>query len=184
MVGAVSIQTGEYERYSPGDNGFLEAVLASTAIPLVWSPVSVPNKNINKEAEEMVDGGVRHVSPVGDVLGYDPTEVVIINCSPLTSPLPEKPIKNALDIGKYTMDLAMNEIFRTDIDQFLRINRLVKQAKDKGVKIVNNAGKEFKEFSHLLIEPEVPLGDSLEFFPQESKRRINLGWEAAKKACQ
>ena len=34
----------------------------------------------------MVDGGVRNISPVGDVLDSEPDEIVIINCGGQSPP--------------------------------------------------------------------------------------------------
>ena len=64
----------------------------------------------------MVDGGVRNVSPLGDVLDSDPDEVVVINCSPQASPALNRPLGNALDVGIHALDLALNEIFVTDLE--------------------------------------------------------------------
>ena len=39
-VGAVSLMTGEYHQFRPNQPEFKDAVLASTAIPIIWAPVS------------------------------------------------------------------------------------------------------------------------------------------------
>ena len=55
---------------------FSEAVLASTVMPIIWEPL-----DISPQYRSMVDGGVRNISPLGDILDEDPAEIVIINCN-------------------------------------------------------------------------------------------------------
>ncbi len=83
-VGAVSLITGEYVEFKGDDPNLERAVLASTVMPIIWEPVKVSDQHT-----EMVDGGVRNLTPIGDVLDTAPDEVVIINCNPQAfEPLP------------------------------------------------------------------------------------------------
>jgi NTE family protein len=174
-IGVVSLRTGEYLRFRPSDPGFKKAVLASTAIPLIWAPVDVPPSHT-----DMVDGGVRNVSPLGDVLDTDPDEVVVINCNPRKPPTSDKPLKNALDIGKLALEVALNEIFTTDVREFIRINRNVEEASAQGVTLHNETGKPYKYYKCAIIEPDEPLGDTLDFSRAAIQRRMEAGWEKAK----
>jgi NTE family protein len=174
-IGVVSLRTGEYVRFIPSDPGFKKAVLASTAIPLIWAPV-----DISPSRQDMVDGGVRNVSPLGDVLDADPDEVVVINCNPRKPPTSDKPLKNALDIGKLALEVALNEIFTTDVREFTRINRNVEEAAAQGVTLHNETGKPFKYYKCAIIEPDEPLGDTLDFSRAVIQRRMEAGWEKAK----
>ncbi len=74
-IGAVSLITGEYVQFMRSDPHLPEAILASTVMPIIWTPVDV-----SPQYPCMVDGGVRNISPVGDVLDSEPDEIVIINC--------------------------------------------------------------------------------------------------------
>lgn len=177
MVGAVSLKTGEYTMFTPQSPGFKQAVLASTAIPVVWAPVVVSTAD---GVQEMVDGGVRNISPLGDILDYDPDEVVFINCSPRAPTGHPAPFKNAADIGLYALDLMMNEIFVTDLREFLRINYNVMEAAAVGVTLHNQSGEPYKFFEYTIIEPDEDLGDSLDFSREVLDERIDLGWEKAK----
>ena len=174
-IGVVSLRTGEYVRFRPSDPGFKRAVLASTAIPLIWAPV-----DISPLRQDMVDGGVRNVSPLGDVLDADPDEVVVINCNPQKPPTSDRPLKNALDIGKLALEVALNEIFTTDVREFIRINRNVEEAAAQGVTLHNETGKPFKYYKCAIIEPDEPLGDTLDFSRAVIQRRMEAGWEKAK----
>jgi len=91
-VGAVSLISGEYVEFRVGDPHLEQAVLASTVMPLVWEPVLVSDQH-----PEMVDGGVRNLTPIGDVLDSDPDEVVVINCSPVHNHEPSTDSRKVLD---------------------------------------------------------------------------------------
>jgi len=174
-IGVVSLRTGQYIRFRPSEPGFKRAVLASTAIPLIWPPV-----DISPEQPDMVDDGVRNYSPLGDVLDTNPSEIVIINCSPRDPPTRDKPFKNALEIGMAAIDLMLNEIFVTDLREFIRINRNVEEARDCGGEFTNQKGKVFQRYDYHIIEPEEPLGESSDFFRATLDRFMEAGWERAK----
>jgi len=173
-VGAVSLMTGKYHQFQPSQPEFKDAVLASTAIPILWAPVKLP-----PPYGDTVDGGVRNVSPLGDVLGDDPDEVVIINCNPRKPEKREKPLGNILDIGRRSLDIAVNEIFATDIREFLRINRNVKEAEAAGVTLHHEDGRPYKYFEYKLIEPEEHLGDSIDFSQEATQKRLKAGRKRA-----
>jgi NTE family protein len=173
-IGVVSLRSGLYTRFGPGDPGFKKAVLASTAIPLIWTPV-----DISPEHPDMVDGGVRNYSPLGDVLDTDPDEVVIINCSPRDPPTREKPFKNALEVGMTAIEVALNEIFVTDLREFMRINRNVEEAKVRGVRLTDQVGEEYRSYVYHVIEPDVSLGDTLDFSRTTLERHMKAGWDKA-----
>lgn len=173
-VGAVSLMTGEYHQFRPNQPEFKDAVLASTAIPIIWAPVKLP-----PPYGDTVDGGVRNVSPLGDVLGDDPDEVVIINCNPRKPEKREKQLGNILDIGRRSLDIAVNEIFAGDIREFLRINRNVKEAKAAGVTLHHEDGRPYKYFESKIIEPDEHLGDSLDFSQEATQKRLVAGRERA-----
>ena len=175
-IGVVSLRTGEYMIFRSKDPGFKKAVLASTSIPIVWSPVE-----ISPEHKDMVDGGLRNISPLGDILDTDPDEVVIINCSSPYPPKRKKPFKNVLDIGKHSLEIALNEIFITDVREFIRINKNVQEAAEKGVTLHNENGKPYKHYKYKIIQPDNPLDDSLDFSREATERSIRAGWEKAKK---
>jgi NTE family protein len=175
QVGAVSLMLGQYLRFRPVDPGFERAVLASTSIPLVWSPVDVSTLY-----PQMVDGGVRNISPLGDVLDADPDEVVIINCDPEEPPVRITPFRNAVDIGIHTLEIMMNETLVTDIREFIRINRNVQEAAAAGVTLHKENGDPYKYYDYKLIQPDENLGDTLDFSKEVIQMRMDAGWEKAK----
>ena len=174
-IGAVSLHTGAYLRYGPQDPGFMEALLASTSIPLAFEPVFVP-----PDQEDVVDGGVRNYSPLGDVLDSEPERIVVINCSPRQPPTRTEPFKNALEIGISTIDIMLNEIFVTDLEAFERINRNVREAEAFEGTLTNQKGKEYKAYEYYIIEPDEPLGETLDFSRDVLNMRLEAGWRKAR----
>ncbi len=101
-IGAVSLVDGGYRAFRPSDfdsdEEFRKAVLASTAIPIAWEPVKDIRLKDASHVSEAVDGGIRNVSPLSDVIDDDPDEVVIINCS-----APKLPMVSAPRVAKTSL---------------------------------------------------------------------------------
>ncbi len=170
-VGAVSLRSGEFRVFLPGDPGFREAVLASTAMPVYWPP-----EKVSPAYPDMVDGGLRNISPLGDVIDSDPERIVIINCSPQTPDVvgPDR-LDNLVKIATRSLEIALNEIFVTDLREFQRINAMVAQAAAAGVTLRKDDGRPFVNFESYVIEPDGPLGDTLDFSQQAIQRRLAAG---------
>jgi len=175
-VGAVSLISGEYVEFRADDPQLERAVLASTVMPIIWEPVS-----LSDQYPEMVDGGVRNISPIGDVLDADPDEVVIINCSPQTfDPLRKAP-KDVVKVGLRTLDILLNELFQSDLREFVRINHLVQEAAAQGVTLHHPvSGQPLKYYECKVIEPLAPLGDTLDFSQQAVQASLQAGVERAR----
>jgi len=173
-IGAVSLITGEYVDFNRNDPNLAQAILASTVMPVIWTPV-----DISPEYRSMVDGGVRNITPIGDILSADPDEIIIINCSPETSEALPQPPGDVLKIGLRTLDILLNELFRSDMNEFLKINRLVQEAGEHGVTLHNKEGRELKYFDCKIIEPEEPLDDTLDFSQPAIQRSLKAGLQRA-----
>ena len=117
---------------------------------------------------------------MGDVLDDDTTEVIIIHGDPRTPPRRDQPFKNVLDIGMHSVGILLNEIFITDVREFIRINKNVQEAGAKGVTLHNEKGKEYKYYDYKIIEPDEYLGDIMDFSKPAVKRFMEAGWEKAK----
>jgi NTE family protein len=175
-VGAVSLVSGEYVQFTRESLELSKAILASASIPVVWPPVDV-----STDYPAMVDGGVRNISPVGDVLDLDPDEIVIINCSPeQPAILPNAP-SNVLSIGIRTLDIMQNEIFVNDMKAFLRINALVKEVEQQGCVLHNpKTGKPYKYYPCQVIEPDSELGETLDFSKKSIQVALKMGVRRAR----
>jgi NTE family protein len=175
-VGAVSLISGEYVQFTKEFLELPSAILASGSIPVVWPPV-----DISPEHTAMVDGGVRNNSPIGDILGLEPDEIVIINCSnEKPAVLPAAP-DNVMSIGMRALDIMQNEIFVSDIKEFLRINALVKEAEDQGFSLHHpRTGRKLKYYPYVLIEPDYDLGDTLDFSQPSVQASLKAGVRRAR----
>ncbi|MFV1956702.1 MAG: patatin-like phospholipase family protein, partial [bacterium] len=138
-VGTVSLRTGRYTLYHHDSPDIKKAILASTVMPILWPPMSVSD-----ECQDMVDGSLRRFSPIGDVLDQDPEEVFIINCRPRHPAPVVHEFENVLDIGIRTIAITGNEIFTSDIREFIHINRNVREAEKVGLTLHNIKGKPYK----------------------------------------
>ncbi len=179
-VGSVSLISGEYVEFHGDDPNLERAVLASTVMPIIWEPVSVSDQN-----PEMVDGGVRNISPIGDVLDAGPDEVVIINCSPQPPEPLHQPPKDIVKVGLRTLDILLNELFQSDLREFLRINALVQEAAAQGVILHHPvSGEPLKYYECKVIEPLSPLGDTLDFSQEAVQRSLRAGVERARQVLE
>jgi NTE family protein len=174
-IGAVSLVTGEYIQFTKESPNFTEAVLASTVMPVIWTPV-----DITPEYRSMVDGGVRNISPIGDVLDTDPDEIVIINCGAEAIDPLSGPPANVAEIGTRTLDVILNELFVSDMGEFERTNLLVQQASAHGLTLTNANGRALKYYDCKIIEPVAPLGDTLDFSQTAVQASLIAGEERAR----
>mgnify|MGYP000247648686 CR=1 FL=1 len=175
-VGAVSLITGEYVEFRSYDPDLPKAIIASTVMPIIWTPIDISPRH-----RCMVDGGVRNISPIGDVLDAEPAEIVIINCSPEEIGVSNQPFSNIVQIGVRTLDILLNELFRSDMKEFLMINQLVRAAREKGVTLYHpTRGTPLREVECKIIEPDEPLGDTLDFSQKSVQHSMRAGIEKAR----
>ncbi|MDO8969703.1 MAG: patatin-like phospholipase family protein [Saprospiraceae bacterium] len=174
LIGSVSLVSGEYVRFNKQSPHLAEAILASTVMPMIWTPVDIDSNYLS-----MVDGGVRNVSPVGDVLDADPDEIVVINCGAEAADPLAGPPKDIVRIGLRTLDILLNELFVSDMREFIRTNDLVKQAAAHGLTLIGSHGQPLKYFDCKIIEPVAPLGDTLDFSQAAVQSSLSAGEERA-----
>ena len=196
-IGLVSLRDGKFRSLRPADFEkdleFQKAILASTAIPVLWKPVA---KIETKHGilEDVVDGSIRDTSPLGDVIADNPDEVIIINCRSPYLPLPkdETSGNNLLSIAKRALvDIAIDEIFLTDLREFLTINDLLRQVEEGAPDLVlynnHNPRKKhipLRRFRTVLIEPNEDLGSLLDFTPERIQYCILQGYDTAAKVFE
>ena len=174
--GTVNIETGAYKEHVARPMmvpwNYLDAVLASTAIPVVFDPV-------NLDGELHVDGGVRHINPIGKILqDHNPDEIIFITTRKFDEPNEVKKVDDVVDVAVQTLHILLEEIFIKDLREFTRINDLVRQANDQGFELKKSNGDPFKVYNAKLYQPQKPLGDSLNFSNEQANRNINFGLEA------
>jgi NTE family protein len=177
-VGRVSLTSGEYESVSSDTPDFLDAVWESATMPIIWEAVG---------PKAYVDGGLRNVTPLGDALDYSPKEIVVVVLS--QEEIEPAPYPNdIIDVAKRSLtDITINEILKNDVDEFIRINDLVKQAEAVHLKLKkpkknpSDPDEYYKYCPMTVIWPPEPLGDTLDFSQETIRWRYAKGQEAARR---
>ncbi|SDJ03773.1 Patatin-like phospholipase [Lentzea albidocapillata subsp. violacea] len=103
-------QHGRFTDNGEGPVDLVDAILASSSIPVAFPPVSLG-------AGTYVDGGVREVCPVRAAVEAGADYVWAIGCSALGAP-PDGSFggRGTLDIAFRANDIAVDEVYRSDID--------------------------------------------------------------------
>lgn len=182
--GYVKLESGDFVRptLSPADGRTInqrdiDKLLASTAIPVYFNPVAIDN-------EKAVDGGLRDISPIADVLPHRPDRVVIIPTEPVGQKPAEAEIRDIFDIAFRSINIMLDEIFEEDIDRFLTINMLVRQAEENGLTLTRRDGTPYKFFEPVLIDPAEPLGNALDFDNRRIRELIDHGRYRAREVLE
>ena len=174
------------------DSELRDAVMASCIQPVIWEPV--PSMYVKGEylGDWAVDGGVRNVSPLGDVLDEEPDLVLIINCfkseqeddgKSSQKDAKKEDIENIIDVLKATMSTMIEEIKRGDVREFLKLNQIAREMAKKNIAVPKPNGKFYKPYKELLFEPTMSLGDSMRFTGQ-GQGRWDHGWQRAKEVMK
>lgn len=197
--GYVSLNDGRYHAIHhhefTSDEEFAKGVLASTAMPIIWSPVEAisTTKGVHRQN---VDGGIRDVSPLGDVIRdisteSEPTEytIIIINCGTRDIKEVADQPRNIAQIALRSLtEIAINEIFNHDLKEFVDKNYILKQIHDRHPEEViydfdqeqEGKGRPLYYFNSIIIQPDVnSLGDSLTINRSLMEQRMQLGEEKA-----
>ncbi len=89
-VGATSFNTGDEVWFDSGD--LMYPLLASTALPGIFPPVSIDNMNL-------VDGGVLNDAPISKALELGATSIFLLSCNTveINKPLPDRPIETIIE---------------------------------------------------------------------------------------
>ncbi len=128
-IGAVRLESGNYEVATQRTPGIRNWILASASMPVAFPPVTIGR-------DGAMDGGIRNITPLQDALqglldagggnAADPDEVWVVLASPLTLPPPQKRIRNVIDVGARALEILIDEVYREDILYAIAINRSVR----------------------------------------------------------
>lgn len=181
--GTVSLDTGKYYALHAKDfndnNEFAKGVIASATMPVVWPPVKSVTTRSGQIYKQLIDGGIRNVSPLGDVINGNPDEVVIINCNSEDFQPYANLAKNMLKIARRALtEITLNEIFLQDVRAFLHINNIITQLPPEVI-VKKLDGTPYKKYHSILIEPDHDLGDALDFDREKINQHIREGYKAA-----
>lgn len=179
LCGFVSLDSGKYHgvlhKEFVSEEDFISGVLASTSMPMIWNPVDRVSFHSGAgliESRNNIDGGIRNVSPLGDIIkliNEDPEDcdykiIVINNNSGVLQKenFDNRPITAIAARSVY--EIAMSEIFTNDVEHFLSVNKIIKEVKaqDKGISI-SDGENQLKSFDAVIINPnkDFDLGNPL-----------------------
>ncbi len=139
-VGTVSLVRGVYEEWGPKNAKFIEKVLASASIPVVFPFVR------NSTAKDvLVDGGVRNITPLSSAFEAEPEEIYVLLTSRLVRNGDDLPVSgvqeqsyqqwddswlgtkvSGLDVLKRTVEILTDEVYLDDIRGALAWNEVLK----------------------------------------------------------
>lgn len=159
-VGVVSLQTGQYRSVNVTSNKqnhklAVDWIWASCVFPVLFTSVEI-------NGEQWVDGGVRNVIPLKDVLKYpDIKEIDIVLTTPRDGFIPQKSdlYKSALDVGLRSAELLSDEIYKNDLEMICQNHGIKLNIYDPSG-MINN--------------------DSFKFDPDEIKNLIKQGYQETK----
>lgn len=198
VCGFVSLQNGKYysclHKDFDSDIDFAKAIAASSAMPLIWSPVKEINYN-GEKIFDAVDGGVRNNSPLNDAINLINADkdsdyhIFVINCSSGGVEVQHNNWNIANIAFRSLADIAMEEIFNNDLKSFFDINEYVKQAEEKNLTLYHTTSEGKKQplryFNNTLIAPDQNvIGTTLDSKKEKIQERIVHGFEKAKEACR
>jgi NTE family protein len=135
-VGTVSLVTGRYQEWRPNDPAFLDKLMASASIPVVF-----PFVDVKDEREVLVDGGVRNITPLSSAFRASPDELYVLLTSRLMRQGQDLPLSavqenaysqwddnwlgtkvSGLDVLQRTLNIVTDEIYLEDIRGALHWN--------------------------------------------------------------
>jgi NTE family protein len=154
-VGAVSLNSGLFSLVDIKHNEkALEWVLASASMPILFNPIEI-------NAEKWVDGGVKSITPLKEIInqiGKDNIEHIdIILTNPTKLNKNTKKFNSIIELATECLEATINEIMNTDLDI-----------------------EDFKG-SYSIYKPETPLEfDAFDFNPKNLSEAIEKGYRETK----
>jgi NTE family protein len=162
LVGATSLDTGEYRvarEYTPD---IWKWVYSSAAFPLFFEEGQIEN-NL------WVDGGVRNVTPLGEVIRLGVSEIdVVLASNPYVVKSWDHKGKAIWEKAFRVLDILMTEITLTDLQVVGLKNDLARLGADiQPIKV------------RLIYPPGELVDDALDFNPEAIKKMQDLGYQQA-----
>lgn len=181
--GYVKLDTGQYVKAvirwndHKVDEQDIDRVMASTAIPAIFNP-SVIGGSLS------VDGGIRNISPIADILPYDPDQLILIPTEPIGQEKEQDDSRDIIQIAVRAISIMLDEIFHEDIDRFLTINRLVNEADEQGATLTKSNGSPYKFIDPIIIAPDESLGSALNFENASIRENMAKGEQKAREVLR
>ncbi|HPR64852.1 MAG TPA: patatin-like phospholipase family protein [Thermoanaerobaculia bacterium] len=148
-IGMVNLVSGTYSVADQDHPKLPDCILASTAIPLAFPPVSLADGG-----DPMVDGGIRNIAPLAEAIEWGAEEIHVILCQDRNFVPEKKNYRHPMNIVLRSLDILMDEMVRSDIEICRRKNQQAER---------------YRNVTLYVYSPGIPLCGTLEF----SKTRIN-----------
>ena len=168
-AGMVDWSSGYYRRVglnALSREDLVDAVIASATIPLQWPPSTF-------QGRRYVDGGLRRMVPLGDVLHHLPDRVTTISTQ--TAQAQPQEFGSIADIARGSLGILLDQVAADNVRSFEAVNQLVKAS---GGTARSPSGRPYRFFRHRLIRPVASIGPSLDWDRPSQEARIAAGWEA------
>jgi NTE family protein len=178
LVGTVSLQTGHYKTVDQHYENLAEWILASASMPVSFEPVCPKG-----ERQQFVDGGVRHITPISDVIESGADTVLVILTSPTTGYIrPGETFRVWKDIALRAVDILLNEIFLHDLHGIKFKKELVAVYKNLQQVVPASlvAYESPRTYGLVPSQEAADLLDTLEFQPDKIAKLMDVGYETAK----
>lgn len=176
VVGTVNMVTSKLDYVDSSRDGFLDYVVASTAIPIIM-PTSVI------EDDPYLDGGLRDSAPLKPAIDAGVDEIICVLCH--SEDLTQRTFKhgNIYQLGERIMDIISNETVTNDIKLAEKINHDLKLHPAGVVK--SKLFQDKREIKIMVIRPENEIEIDLKSFNSERiKKIIDLGYKRANESLQ
>jgi len=179
-VGTVSLVTGEYKEWKPKQKNFIEKLIASASIPVVF-----PYVDFESEQDVLVDGGVRNITPLSSAFKAKPDQIYVLLTSKVIRKggrIPGSSVQldtydewddnwlgtsvNGIDVLKRTLDILTDEVYLDDIRGALDWNQVANAIGDlNGMK----AGR-----SDIPADVSAAIGDLSKTLKKVRKRPVEI----------
>ena len=159
-VGVCSIQSGAYKSINlshelENNKQSIDWIWASCVFPVLFPPVTI-------DGEQWVDGGVKNVIPIKDVLKHNIDEVDVVITGPTKNNVTtdKSHIYSAIDVGLRSAELLSDKAYSSDLEDVSTFFNAVKMQ---------------------IFEPASQINDdSFKFDPAEIRKLIQMGYEETK----
>jgi len=203
-VGVVSLVTGEFAEATPPDTLFLEKLISSASIPVVF-----PYADLKSLPDVLVDGGARDITPLSSAFHAGPDEIYVLLTSRLIRTGDELPRSgvmpnryqqwddnwlgtkvSGLDVLKRTLDILTDEVYLDDLRSALAWNEIARSVEEAAQQLPSGAAEKLRRSLgrkrsvpiHVLA-PQEWFGDdnsSIAFSPDRIARAVAHGEEIAR----
>jgi NTE family protein len=170
-VGAVNLASGQVEYHSADSPDFLDAVMASAAMPVIF-----PTTWIGASKDHYTDGGVIDIAPLKQAITLGATRIVAVVCEPEGRSKWTADPHDPLKLADRLMGVVSDGILAADLDKAQIVNQ------DEAKARVLGSAPEKRIIELITIRPSRGLGLNIENFTSDQiHAAIALGRNDAKR---